>query len=73
MPELKIFRTYDMLTSWGKINHDSIIAPEIRRQELQWSKVMMGRRFEASYCGPNGNFGGLGIIGRDSIAGTDIV
>jgi len=57
----------------GQTNQHSTIEPEIRRQELQWSSVMIGRRSVTLFCSPKGRFGGSGIAGLDSSAGTEIV
>jgi len=55
------------------MNQHSIIAPEILRQELQWSRVMMGKRSVTWFCGPKGWFGDSWVRGREDRAGTEMV
>jgi hypothetical protein len=55
------------------MNQHSIIAPETRRQELQWSRVMIGKCSETGVWGPKGRFGGSWVRGREERAGTEMV
>lgn len=57
----------------GHMNQQSMIVPAIRRQELQWSKEMIGMRLLTSCWGPTGLSGSFSMIGREAKAGTEIV
>ena len=55
------------------MNQHWMMAPETRRQEVQWSKETIGRRSVISLPGPIGYLGGVGIRGRDDRVGTETV